>query len=100
MKLLAAIDRYGRWILLTIVLLFIVTGFGMTKHIIPPRLAREIHLDILPIPLFLLFLIHTFFPVRTQLLKWKIFKERKTADRFAYILFFTLLVLFLWLYFR
>ncbi|MFH1800908.1 MAG: hypothetical protein ABH891_08725 [Candidatus Omnitrophota bacterium] len=99
-KIFAAIDRHSRWILLVIILLFILSGFGITKNIMDPRLARQLHGNILPIPFYVLLLIHIFHPLPANLLRWKIFKSETVAAVYACILAAIFLGFFLWLHFR
>ncbi len=100
LKWLAKIDRYGRWILAVIMLLFILTGFGITKNIMDQRLAKEIHEDILPIPFYFFLLLHIFYPLPAKLVVWKIFKSEKVAAAYTYAVALILLAFFLWLHFR
>lgn len=99
-KWLAAINRYGQWFLAVIILLFIISGYGMTEGIMDRAAARKIHLNILPLPLFLLFLIHIFLPLRDKLTKWALFQNQKAIDAFVCIVILVFLALFLWLYVR
>jgi len=99
-KWINRIDNFGVWGLLFLVLLFVFTGLGMTKHIMDPVSAKYIHTHILPVPLFLLFLIHVLKPVRNQFRRWHIFKSHVVLDSYIYILAFILMAIFLWLYFR
>ena len=52
-KWINRIDNFGVWILLFLILLFIITGYGATKNIMDPVLAKYIHTQLLPIPFFL-----------------------------------------------
>ena len=99
-KWIDRIDSFGVWVLLPLVLLFVFTGFGMTKHIMDPVLAKYIHGHLLPLPLFIFFLIHILKPVRNQFKNWKIFKNEKILDIYIYTLALLISVIFLWLYFR
>src|SRR3989338_4293833 len=100
MKLFSVIEHYGCWILAVFMLLFIITGLGITKNIMDPRLAKQLHENILPVPFYVLFLIHAFFPVRAKLIQWRLFKSERTAERYACALFWILLALCFWLHFR
>ncbi|MEI7998513.1 MAG: hypothetical protein WCH62_03295 [Candidatus Omnitrophota bacterium] len=99
-KWIDRIDNIGVWVLLLLVLLFIFTGYGMTKHIMDPVLAKYIHGQILPIPLFILFVIHVLKPIHNQFKKWNIFKSEHTLDFYVYLLVFIFIGLFIWLYYR
>ena len=100
LKWFTLINRYGQWCLAVIMLLFIISGYGMTAGIMDRDLARKLHIDILPIPLFLLMLIHLYLPFRSKLTEWRLFKTQRSADVFSYAILLAFLILFLWLYFR
>jgi hypothetical protein len=99
-KIFAVIDRHGRWILLVIMLLFILTGLGITKGIMDPRWAKQLHENILPIPFYVLLLLHVLYPLPANLVRWKTFKSETVAATYVYILAAVFLGLFLWLHFR
>lgn len=100
LKLLAAINRHGCWIFMTLTLLFILTGLDMAKRLWNPHLAQYLHTEILPIPFYILLAIHGFFPLRNVLLRGSLFKSEKTATFYAYAVCCILLALFLWLQLR
>jgi hypothetical protein len=99
-KIFATIDRHSRWILLVIMLFFILTGFGITKNIMDQRLAKQLHENILPIPFYVLLLLHVFYPLPSNLVRWKAFKSETVAAAYVYFLAAIFLGLFLWLHFR
>ena len=100
LKWLAAADRYVCWVLAAFMLLFIITGLGITKEFMDKQLAKQLHENLLPPLFYFLILLHTFLPVRAKFVQWKIFKNDKTAGVYTFVLFVTLLILFLWLHFR
>ncbi len=100
LKWLAAIDRYVCWILAAFMLLFIITGLGITKELIDKQWAKQLHENVLPVPFYLLILIHIFLPVRSKFLEWRFFKNEKTSTVYTLTLLILLLFLFLWLHFR
>ena len=71
-KYLIKIDRIAAWVLLAVVLAYIVSGFGMTKGIIDPVLARNLHLDWLGLVGLSAFVIHTFSAIRLALMRHRI----------------------------
>ena len=99
-KWIDRIDNWGAWILLLLILLYVFTGYGMTKNIIDPVLSRYIHVQLLPIPLLIFFLIHVLKAVHRQFRNWHIFKNQLLLDVYVYILGGIITGLFLWLYFR
>lgn len=94
------IDKFGMWILMALVLAFVMTGYGMTKHIMDPVLAKFIHTQVLPLPLLIFFGIHVVKGVRNQFKKWKIFNDERLLDIYAYALVFITAIILIWLYFR
>ena len=99
-KWLDRIDNWGVWLLLFVVLAYVLTGYGMTKNIMDPLIAKYIHARLLPLPLFLFFLVHVLKPVRAQFKNWKIFKNDEVLDVYVYLLGLTVFAIFVWLFFR
>jgi hypothetical protein len=99
-KFLHRIDRFGMWILMALVLSFVLTGYGMTKHIMDPVLAKYIHTQLLPLPLLIFFCIHVVKAVRNQFKKWNVFNNDRLLDIYAYALTFFVTIILIWLYFR
>jgi len=97
---LARLNRWAAWIAIASCILFIITGYGMTKRIMDPDLATYLHLKVLPIPLFLGLLIHGGISMRHAMWRWRIFKNRRTDDIFVLIVALVFLALFLWMYWR
>jgi len=73
----AKLDRYAAWLSAVLLLLFFVSGFGMTKPalvnqltggLITWRVAYDLH-NLLHIPLMVTFTVHTFTGVRRALLR-------------------------------
>ncbi|MDE1920874.1 MAG: hypothetical protein KGI24_05430 [Candidatus Omnitrophica bacterium] len=98
--LLNRLDKFGMWILMAMVLGFVMTGYGMTKHIMDPVLAKYIHTQLLPLPLLIFFCIHVIKGVRNQFKKWKIFDNDRTLDIYAYALVLSVTAILIWLFFR
>ena len=98
-KLLNRIDKFGVWILLALVLSFVFTGYGMTKHIMDPVLAKYIHTQLLVLPLLIFFCIHVVKAIRNQFKKWKLFNDERILDLYAYALTFIVTIILIWLYF-
>lgn len=98
-KILFRLHRISCWAMMLLMFLFIISGYGMTKQIIDPVFATYLHVIILPIPFFLLFVLHVGIMVRGLLRRWKLFKDEKAADIYAIVFSLILLVFFLWLFF-
>ncbi|MBF0571980.1 MAG: hypothetical protein HQL12_08950 [Candidatus Omnitrophica bacterium] len=99
-KVLSKIDKFGVWVLLSIVLAFIFTGYGMTKHLMDPLAAKYIHTQILPLPLLIFFCIHILKAVRNQFKKWNIFKNEALVDAYSYAITLIVTLVLIWMYFR
>jgi len=99
-KFLTKIDKFGVWVLMVLVLAFVLTGFGMTKHIMDPVLAKYIHTQLLPLPLLIFFCIHIANPVRNQFRKWHLFSTELATDIYAYSLVLIVTIILIWLNFR
>jgi hypothetical protein len=99
-KWLRQIDRYGAWLMLLISILFFISGYGMSKHIMDPALAHYIHVQLLPVPFIVLFMIHVLKAVYSQFKRWNIFKNELTLNIYVYLLTLTITGLLLWLHFQ
>jgi hypothetical protein len=99
-KFLNQIDKFGMWILMALVVSFVFTGYGMTKHIMDPVMAKYIHTQLLPLPLLIFFCIHVVKAVRNQFKKWKLFNDDRVLDIYAYGLVLVVTVILIWLFFR
>lgn len=100
LNFLTAIDRSGRWILALLMLFFILTGLGITKGFMDPQLAKQLHQNILPLLLYILFLAHVVIPLRARFIQWNLAKSEQISAAYAYIIGAVLLALCFWLHFR
>ena len=71
-KFFVKIDRFAAWVLLISVILYIVSGFGMTKGVIDAGLARSLHLEWLGVIGLAAFSFHTFWAIHLALMRHKI----------------------------
>ncbi len=72
MKYLAKFDRFFAWILFATMILFLVSGYGMTKGIISNKLAVDIHNQLMPAVLIITFTIHTWFAIHLAFKRWRV----------------------------
>jgi len=100
LNFLTTIDRSGRWILAVLMLLFILTGLAITKNLMDPQLAKQLHQNILPLLLYILFLVHAVIPLRAKFLQWNLAKNERMCAACAYTIGAVLLALCFWLHFR
>ncbi len=97
-RFLIKLNRFSGWALLVLMILYIISGYGITKQIMDPVLAKYLHERLLAIPLFVFFVLHVAISVSFSLIRWRVFKNLKQAYVYTSILGLILLVLFLWLY--
>jgi len=97
-KFLIKLNRFSAWVLLVLIILFIISGYGMIKQIINPVFATYLHNELLPIPLFIFFVLHIAISSSYALRRWRVFKTLKSANVYALVLGLILLILFFWLY--
>ena len=100
LNFLVAVDRHGRWILAVLMLSFIITGLGITKNIMDSQLAKQLHENVLPPLLYLLFVIHLVIPLRAKFLQWEVAKNEQVSSTYAYAIAAVILALCFWLHFR
>ena len=70
-SLMVTLDRIAAWTLLVVALLFGVSGYGMTRGIIDPAVARALHLHwLVPVGLLAL-IVHASWAIRLALRRWR-----------------------------
>ena len=95
---LIKLDRLSGRALLVLMILYFISGYGMTKEIINPVTAKYLHEVLMPIPIFIFFTIHIAVNIRLAFIRWRL-ASRQWIN--FYIIFLTglFLIFFLWLYF-
>jgi len=88
MKTLIKIDRLSAWILFAGMLLYFISGYGMTKGLIDASFAANLHLDILTYIILAAFVIHTAYAIHLAFKRWQIWN---TFSAVVLILFYILL---------
>jgi predicted heme/steroid binding protein len=66
------LDRFFAWVLFISMLLFFISGYGMTRGIITNSLAIDIHNKILPPVTIAAFTIHTWYAIHLAFKRWQI----------------------------
>jgi len=74
MKTLLKIDHLSAWVLFAGMILYFISGYGMTKGIINPAFASRIHLGWLSAIIVVAFVFHTGFAIRLALIRWRIWR--------------------------
>ncbi|MFA6423148.1 MAG: cytochrome b5 domain-containing protein [Patescibacteria group bacterium] len=72
MKFLIKLDRFFAWVLFGGMLLYFVSGYGMTKGIIDVSFATKIHLNFLTYIILMAFTFHTFYAIHLAFKRWRI----------------------------
>jgi predicted heme/steroid binding protein len=70
LRLMIKLDRLAAWTLLVVMLLFAVSGYGMTKGIMDPGLARKLHFAWLGGIGLAAFVVHTSWGIHMALKRW------------------------------
>lgn len=65
------VDRAAAWVLLVVMLMYAVTGYGMTKGVIDRALATELHLGLLGAVGLVAFVIHTGWAIHLAFKRWR-----------------------------
>jgi predicted heme/steroid binding protein len=89
------LDRLAAWLMFVIMIIYAVSGYGMTKGIFDPALARNLHLNWLA-PLALLgFVIHTSWAIHLSFRRWKFWNlfSKVILFLFYFLLIFGLIYL-------
>lgn len=95
MKYIIRLDRLAAWLLFFCVIAYFISGYGMTKGIIDPALARIIHIQILPYIVLVGFIIHASFGIHAFFKRWRIWNLGTKILLVSS--FVALIVLFIWI---
>ncbi|MCK9393934.1 hypothetical protein M0Q03_03975, partial [bacterium] len=82
-------DRVFAWILLFVIILYAITGYGMTKGLIDSNIAHSLHLQILGIVGLTAFVIHTSWGIHLALKRWNLWN---VFMKIVLVLFYTGLI--------
>jgi len=66
------LDHLAAWILLAVILLYAISGYGMTKGLIDYSLAQKLHFSWLAGVALIAFVIHTAYAIQLALKRWRI----------------------------
>jgi len=91
---LLKLDRLAAWILLFSMVVYFITGYGMTKGLIDPALSASLHLDFLPLIVLIAFVAHTSFAVHLALKRHDAWKPITKTLLFAFYFFFLGFIVF------
>lgn len=68
-------DRLFAWILFLGMILYFISGYGLTKGIINPEFAKAIHLDILTYIILAAFVGHSSYAIHLAFVRWHIWNK-------------------------
>lgn len=95
-RILIKLARWSGWVLVPLMLLFFISGYGMTKQAIDPVFATMLHNKWLPLPMAIAFLLH--FLIYAKFALQRKIKHRTWVNVYITILGMALLIVFLYLY--
>ena len=72
MKILIKLDRFFAWVLFATMLLYFISGYGMTKGLIDANLATKLHISWLTYIILIAFTVHTSYAIHLALKRWRI----------------------------
>lgn len=96
-KFLVKLARWSGWALVPLMVLFFVSGYGATKGIIDPVLAKALHEKWLPLPTAIAFLLHTL--IYSKFALQRKLKNERWVNIYIIILGLVIFGLFLYFYF-
>lgn len=88
MKYLIRLDRFFAWVLFAGMLLYFISGYGMTKGFIDYSLAAKLHLNILTYFIVIAFVIHPLFAIHLAFKRWRIWNIGTAFLLFAFFALF------------
>jgi predicted heme/steroid binding protein len=87
------ISRFSAWVLFAVMIIYFVSGYGMTKGIIERQIATSLHKDVLPFIAMLAFIAHVSVQTKFALMRYRIWNK---TTRFILIAFYVVIfILFL-----
>ena len=72
---LIKINRFAAWVLFITILLYFISGYGMTKGIIDRNFSLFLHESVLPFFTITAFLIHASISIRSAFMRWRIWNR-------------------------
>lgn len=89
--ILVKTDRIAAWVLLGSVVLYLLSGYGITKGIINSQTASVLHKNILPLITVITFAVHTFLAIRLFFMRnnrWNKFTKTLLISVYLFFLIF------------
>ncbi len=90
-KVMTKVDRYSAWFLMAVVIIYAISGYGMTKGLIDRDFARSLHFAWLGGVGIIAFVLHSFWGLRLSFLRNRIWNK---YTKLLLVTFYILLVSF------
>jgi predicted heme/steroid binding protein len=87
-RIIAKIDRISAWILFVGMILYFISGYGMTKGFIDPALATKLHLSYLTYVVMVGFILHTYYAIHLAFKRWRVWNGYTKLLLLLFYLFF------------
>lgn len=89
MNKLIKLDRIAAWALFICLMLYFISGYGITKGIINPSWSAKLHFNWLTYIILVAFVFHTGFAIRLAFMRWQIWTG---FGKFIWILFYIIFI--------
>lgn len=87
-KFLTKVDRISAWVLLVAFILYMISGYGLTRGLIDRSLSQALHVQYLPLIVIVTFTLHVGLALRLAFVRWQAWnKFSKTVLILACIAF-------------
>lgn len=96
-KFLFKTANFSGYVLFVLILLYFISGYGMTKGVFDPVFAKTLHDKWLPVPFIIFFILHCFLHFKFRLRRW--LKDEKWLNIYIAILGSVILIFLFYLYF-
>jgi len=87
-QIITKIDRISAWILFVGMILYFISGYGMTKGFIDPAMAAKLHLSYLTYVVMIGFGLHTYYAIHLAFKRWRIWNGYTKVLLLLFYLFF------------
>lgn len=88
LKILLKIDRFMAWVLMISMVLFFISGYGLSKGIMDRGLSGFLHLKLLVYSAIISFGYHSAFAIHLSLRRWKIWNIYSKMGMFIFYSFY------------
>lgn len=70
-KFLTKVDRISAWVLLVTFILYIISGYGLTRGLIDRSVSQGLHVQYLPLIIIIAFTLHVGLALRLAFVRWQ-----------------------------